>query len=152
MINNYDDISFVGNNIKLIGTSYNFDGTYNNKLNIKRELVLENNNTFKQYNYNLGSTNNGTYTVTSTDNKSKEFAWFNKEIDVSELPKGEYTMYIYTKTIDSEDYGELVNIFQSINKAETTITVMIKHNMSSILAILVFFLSIFISPLLKIDS
>ena len=121
MINNYDDISFVGNNIKLIGTSYNYDGTYNNELNITRELVLENNNTFKQYKYNLGSTNNGTYSVTSTDNKSKEFAWFNKEINISELPKGEYTMYIYTKTIDSEDYGELVNIFLSINKAETTI-------------------------------
>ena len=121
MVNNYDDISFVGNNIKLVGTSYNYDGTYNNELNITRELILENNTTFKQYKYNLGSTNKGSYTVTSTDNKSKEFAWFNKEIDVSELPKGEYTIYIYTKTIDSEDYGELTDIFQSINKAETTI-------------------------------
>lgn len=121
MINNYDDISFVGNNIKLIGTSYNYGGTYNNELNITRELVLENNKTFKQYNYNIGSTNKGSYTVTSTDNKSKEFAWFNKEIDISELPKGEYTIYIYTKTIDSEDYGELVDIFQSINKAESII-------------------------------
>ena len=121
MVNNYDDISFVGNNIKLVGTSYNYDGTYNNELNIQRELILENNTTFKQYNYILGSTNKGSYTVTSTDNKSKEFAWFNKEIDISELPKGKYTMYIYTKTVDSEDYGELIDIFQSINKAESVI-------------------------------
>ena len=30
-------------------------------------------------------------------------------------------MYIYTKTIDSEDYGELSDIFGMINDAKTTI-------------------------------
>ena len=121
MINNYDDISFNGNNIKLIGTSYNYDGTYDNSESITRKLLLENNETYKQYSYELGSTKNGSYTVTSTDNKSKEYAWFDKEIDISQLPKGNYSVLIYTKTKDSEDYGELTNIFQTINKAETVI-------------------------------
>ena len=121
MVNSYDDIKFVGNNIKLIGTSYNYDGTYNNPLNITRKIILEDNKTYKQYNYDLGSTNKGSYEVISTDNKSKEYAWFDKEIDISSLPKGNYTILIYTKTVDSEDYGELNDIFQSINNAEATI-------------------------------
>ena len=63
----------------------------------------------------LLTTNNGSYVVTSPDNKSKDYAWFNKEIDVSELPAGTYSMNIYTKTQDAEDYGELNYLFGVIN-------------------------------------
>ena len=121
MINNYDDISFVNNNIKLVGTSYNYDGTYDKENTITRKVVFENKETYKQYSYDIGSTNKGSYKVTSNDNKSKEYAWFDKEIDISNLPKGNYLIYIYTKTTDSEDYGELSDTFGSINKAEKTI-------------------------------
>ena len=121
MINNYDDISFVNNNIKLVGTSYNYDGTYDKENTITRKVVFENKETYKQYSYDIGSTNKGSYKVTSNDNKSKEYAGFDKEIDISNLPKGNYLIYIYTKTTDSEDYGELSDTFGSINKAEKTI-------------------------------
>ena len=121
MINNYDDIKFVDGKLNLIGTSYNYDGTYNKSLSITRKLILEDVTTYKQYTYSLGSTKDGSYTVTSSDNKSKLYAWYNKTIDISNLPKGTYAMLVYTKTTDSEDYGEIVDIFGSINKAEETI-------------------------------
>lgn len=121
MINNYDDIKFVDNKLKLIGTSYNYGGTYDKLSTITRQLILEDTTTYKRYTYNLGSTKNGTYTVTSSDDKSKLYAWYNKTIDVSELPKGTYAMIVYTKTSDSEDYGEIVDLFSNINKAEATI-------------------------------
>lgn len=121
MINNYDDIKFVDGKLKLIGTSYNYDGTYNDSTKITRKLILENTTTYQRYTYDLGSTKDGSYAVTSTDNKSKEYAWYNKTVDIKDLPKGTYSMIVYTKTTDSEDYGEINDIFGSINKAEATI-------------------------------
>ena len=111
MINDYEDITFSGNNIHIIGTSYNYGGTYNSSSNITRKLVLENIDTYKQYKFDLGSTNKGSYTVTSTDKKSKEYVWYDKQLDISNLEKGKYSLIVYTKTTDSEDYGELYDSF-----------------------------------------
>lgn len=121
MVNDYDNMKFVNNKLQLIGTSYNYDGTYSSPIQIKRKLILENTKTYKQYSYDIGSTNKGSYQVTSTDNKDKSYAWYNTTIDISDLPKGTYSMIIHTKTIDSEDYGEITDIFAAINKAEATI-------------------------------
>ena len=115
MINNYDSITFSDNNMVIKGTSYNYGGTYDKPNYITRTLILENTTTYETYAFDLASTNNGSYVVTSPDNKSKDYAWFNKEIDVSELPPGTYSMVIYTKTIDAEDYGELNYLFGVIN-------------------------------------
>lgn len=122
MINNYDDIKFVDNKLQLVGTSYNYDGTYSKESDITRKLIIEDTKTYKQYTYDLGSTKIGSYEVISTDGKSKDYAWYNKKIDISNLPKGTYSLIVYTKTIDSEDYGEISDIFGSINKAEATIS------------------------------
>ncbi len=121
MINDYEDIAFDENNMNIKGTSYNYGGTYSDSSKITRKLILENVDTYEQYTYNIGSTNKGSYKVTSTDNKSKEYAWYNKEVDISHVPKGTYSMLIYTKTIDSEDYGEIADAFGTISKKETTI-------------------------------
>ena len=121
MINNYDNMEFIDNKLHIVGTSYNYGGTYDDANSITRTLILENTKTFEQYSYDLGSTKYGSYKVTSTDQKSKDYAWYNKSIDIKDLPKGTYSMIVYTKTKDSEDYGEIVDIFKSINKAEATI-------------------------------
>lgn len=128
MINDYDDITFENNELHLIGTSYDYDGTYSDPLKITRKLIFENMNDYKKYSYELGSTNNGSYKVTSKDNKDKSFAWYDKKIDISNLPKGKYIMYVYTKTFDSEDYGEIKDLFgivkdtsQEINNKKYTI-------------------------------
>ena len=121
MINDYENIKFEGNNLHVIGTSYNYGGTYNNSSNITRKLILENTTTYKRYTYNIGSTNKGSYKVTSTDNKSKEYAWYDKLIDISDLDKGTYSMIVYTKTSDSEDYGEINDLFGMAPSISTTI-------------------------------
>ena len=121
MINDYEDIAFDGNNMTIKGTSYNYGGTYSDTSKITRKLILENVDTYEQYTYSIGSTNKGSYKVTSTDNKSKEYAWYDKEVDISHIPKGTYSMIVYTKTIDSKDYGEISDAFGTISKKETTI-------------------------------
>lgn len=121
MVNDYDNMKFVDNKLQIIGTSYNYDGTYSSSEKITRKLILENTNTYKQYSYDIGSTKDGSYKVISSDNKDKSFAWYNAKIDIANLPKGTYSMLVYTKTTDSEDYGEIVDIFAAINKAEATI-------------------------------
>ncbi|MBQ6477698.1 MAG: DUF5011 domain-containing protein [Bacilli bacterium] len=121
MINDYENIKFEGNNLHVIGTSYNYGGTYNNPSNITRKLILENTTTYKRYTYNIGSTNKGSYKVTSTDNKSKEYAWYDKVLDISDLDKGTYSMIVYTKTSDSEDYGEINDLFGMAPSISTTI-------------------------------
>ena len=121
MVNNYDNMEFSNNKLHVIGTSYNYDGTYAKQEQIERKLVLENIDTYKRYTFDIGSTNKGSYNVTSTDNKDKSFAWYDNEVDISSLEKGTYSIIVYTKTIDSEDYGEVVDIFGSINPAKATI-------------------------------
>ena len=121
MINDYDNIEFENNQLHIVGTSYNFDGTYDSDKEITRKLILENTKTFVQYEYNLGSTNNGSYKVTSSDKKDKSYAWYNALADVGNLPKGTYSMIVYTKTKDAEDYGEITDMFGMINTATATI-------------------------------
>lgn len=121
MINDYENIKFVNNKLQIIGTSYNFGGTYSKASDITRTLILENQSTYKSYKYDIGSTANGTYKVTSKDNKDKSFAWYDKTIDISNLENGTYSMIIYTKTKDAEDYGEIIDIFASAPTREATI-------------------------------
>ncbi len=111
MVNDYYDIYFNNNKLHLLGTSYNYGGTYSNKLSINRKLILENTTSYKQYYYDLESTNNGPYQVTSSDNKSKEYAWYDSDIDISNLDKGTYRVLVYTKTSDAADYGEVTDYF-----------------------------------------
>ena len=121
MFNNYDNMSFNGNKLNVKGTSYNYGIEYTEDKFIERKLVLENTTTYKQYSYDIGSTSEGSYKVEIGDNKDKTLAWYNKEVDVSNLEKGTYAMIIYTKTKDVEDYGEIVDIFASVNNITTTI-------------------------------
>lgn len=121
MVNNYDDIKFIDNKLNIIGTSYNYGIKYTEDTFVERKLVLEDTKTYKQYTYNIGFTKDGSYQVKVTDNIDKTLAWYNSTIDISNLEKGTYSMIVYTKTKDVEDYGEIVDIFASINEASATI-------------------------------
>ena len=121
MVNDYDDMEFVDGKLKLVGTSYNYDGTYAKAADITRKVIFENTENYKQYSFDIGSTSNGSYKVISTDKKDKTFAWYDKTIDIKDLEKGTYSMIVYTKTTDSEDYGEIVDVFASVNKISAKI-------------------------------
>lgn len=120
MTNDYDDMSFTGNLLKVVGTSYNYGGNYKDGSKITRKLILENVDTFERFIYDVGSTKNGSYKVSIGDNISKDYAWYNKSIDVTKMPKGTYRFVVYTKTLNSEDYGEVTDKFAAINKAKLT--------------------------------
>ena len=118
MINDYENIYFSLNRLHITGTSYNYGGTYSNSSDIKRVLIVEDTTTFKQYYYDLSSTNKGPYDVKCNDKKDKSFAWYDTEIDISNLPKGTYSLQIYTKTKDVADYGELTDSFKTISEVK----------------------------------
>ena len=115
MINDYESISFDDGKLNISGISYNYGGNYSDSSKISRQIIFENLYNFKQYNFDLGCTNEGSYKVTSLDGFSKDYAWFDKEIDISNLPKGSYSIIIRTKTYDVDDYGYLVDMFSSVN-------------------------------------
>lgn len=121
MVNNYDSIAFDGDLLHVIGTSYNYGALYDKEESVKRVLYLEDTKTFKRYAYDLGATKNGSYDVTSTDGKSKDYVWYDKKVDLSNLEKGTYSFQVYTKAGDVADYGEVVDIFGSIEEAKRTI-------------------------------
>lgn len=121
MINDYDDMSFIGNYLKVVGTSYNYGVDYSNLSNISRKVYLENVETFNLISADVDSTNKGSYDVTSLDGLSKEYVWYDGQIDVSGLDKGTYAIIVYTKAGSNEDYGYVNDKFNAINEATTTI-------------------------------
>ena len=122
MVNDYDDMYFSNNKLHLIGTSYNYGGTYSSASSITRKLIVEDTTTFNQYTYDLNATNKGSYEVTCSDNKSKEYAWYDTEVDITNLSKGTYSLQVYTKTSDVADYGEIIDYFGVLKETSTTIT------------------------------
>jgi len=122
MVNDYDEINFTNTNkLHLIGTSYNYGGTYSNALSITRKLIVENTTSYKQYYYDLNATNQGLYEVQLDDNKDKSYAWFDTDVDITNLPVGTYSISIYTKTSDVADYGELSDYFGILPNTTKTI-------------------------------
>ena len=119
MVNDYEEIKFKNNKLYILGYSYNYEGTYKKKEDITRVLILENQKDYKQEYIDLGS-KKGPYEITTLDKKDKTYAWYEKEIDISNLEKGTYTLQVYTKTKDAEDYSEITDIFGNLKTQETT--------------------------------
>ena len=66
------------------------------------------------------SSTKGPFTRKTQDNKDKTYAWFEKEIDLSKLEKGTYSILVYTKTDDATNYDELQDLFRSVNDKMNT--------------------------------
>lgn len=120
MINGYEQIEFQDNKLYIQGYSYNYAGTYDNPDNIKRILILENQKDYSQKYIDLGCTK-GPYEITSLDDKSKKYVWYEKAVNIENLEKGTYTLQVYTKTRDAEDYGDLNDLFGILETKKTTI-------------------------------
>lgn len=120
MINGYEQIEFQDNKLYIQGYSYNYAGTYDNPDNIKRVLILENQKDYSRKYIDLGCTK-GPYEITSLDDKSKKYVWYEKAVNIENLEKGTYTLQVYTKTRDAEDYGDLNDLFGILETKKTTI-------------------------------
>ena len=118
MVNGYEDIKFQNNKLYMFGYSYDYEGIYSDELLVNRKLIVENTSTYEQKVYDLGS-KKGPFQIETQDKKDKTYAWYEKEIDISELEKGNYSIYIYTKTSNAENFDELTDIFRSVNDTAT---------------------------------
>ena len=119
MVNGYDEIVFRNNKLYMYGYSYDYNGVYNNQLSITRKVIFENQDTYKQEIFDVGSVR-GPFTLETLDGRDKTYAWFEKELDISKLEEGTYTLYVYTKTSNAENYDEIVDVLKAL-KEETTI-------------------------------
>ena len=118
MVNGYDEIKWNNNKLSILGYSYDYQGVYDKKENVTRKMILENNSTYEQTVFDLGSTK-GPFDLITLDGKDKTYAWYENELDLASLPKGEYTLYVYTKTGNAENYDVIPDMFKSLNLSTT---------------------------------
>ena len=126
MFNTYDSISIDDKYLKIIGNSFNMGGDYSSDKTINRNLILENIETEKRYVYSIGSIIGSELSLKGSDNLSKARSWYDTSniVDISDLEKGVYIIYIRTAVDNIDDYGELQDIFlqtnQTLNMNEKT--------------------------------
>ena len=122
--NQYRTLEFNNNNkLHIKGTSYSYGMDLAASASVTRKIIFENVDTYKQYKYDLGSITNGLYKVGATlnDNKDKTRAWFDADIDISNIPKGTYAIYI-SNDANISDFGELNELLQrDISSVNATI-------------------------------
>ena len=107
----YRTFAFEENKLHIKGTAYSIGMNLAASQNIKRQIIFENQENYKTYSYDLGSITNGMYTVGATlgDGLDKTRAWFDSTIDITNIPKGTYTIYIATQA-NVDDYSELTEL------------------------------------------
>ena len=118
MTNGYDEIKFVNDKLYIYGYSFDYDGIYNDSSKIERKVILENTSNYKQTVFDVGSTK-GPFEIDSLDKKDKTYAWYEKELDLSKLDKGTYSILVYTKTSNAANYDELLDMFRSLKETTT---------------------------------
>ncbi len=111
MYNFFTNLSLDNNNLSIKGTSHSYGVSFGVSDNVERKLIFENTNTFQRYEFDLGSITNGDYQVTLalSDNLDKTRAWYNKVIDLSSLPTGNYVLYIENTVNSKSFYGEIID-------------------------------------------
>ena len=109
--NDYTKFEIKNNKLHINGTSYSRGMNLSSNQNVERNIIFEDTTNYKKYKYELGSITNGLYKVGTTlgDGLDKTRAWYDKEIDISNIPKGNYAIYITTKS-NVTDYGELTEM------------------------------------------
>lgn len=109
--NQYRTFAFEDNKLHIKGTSYSLGMDLALTAKVERQIIFENTTTFKKYTYDLDSITDGLYQVGATleDGYDKTRAWFDKKIDISNIPKGNYAIYLATKS-NISDFGELTEL------------------------------------------
>lgn len=99
--------------LHLRGMSYSYGANLGSKENVSRKIIFENMETFDTYIKDLGSITDGNYSAVlpESDGLDKTRAWYDKNIDVSDIPKGKYVIYITTTSniIDIYEFTEKLN-------------------------------------------
>lgn len=124
--NQYDvwrTFEFNNDNLHLKGVSYSFGMNLGKNASVDRKIIFEDKESYRQYSYNLGSITNGLYQVAlpENDNLDKTRAWYDANLDIGNLPKGEYKLYISTKSnlVDISEFTD--NLGRDLSSKKTTI-------------------------------
>ncbi len=107
----WDTLEFKNERLYLKGVSYSYGMNLADNTTVNRKIIFENKKTFKTYQFNLGSITNGLYKVALpvADGYDKTRAWYDTTLDISQLPKGDYKVYI-TTTSNVTDIAELTDL------------------------------------------
>lgn len=110
VISDFFDYSFVDGKLNLVGNSYALKTNYDKGTTVEREIILEDKDDHNiVYRKSIGSITDGPYKITSNTNNDLTRAWFKASVDLGNLEKGNYIIYIKTKVNNVEDYSELVD-------------------------------------------
>ena len=121
---NYIDFNFTNDNkLHLRGMSYSYGMNLSSSSNVTRKIIFENQDTYKTYVKDLGSVTNGDYSapLPVSDGLDKTRAWYDNNLDISDIPKGNYTIYITTSTnlTDISEFTEKLG--RNLDDVKTTI-------------------------------
>lgn len=111
MINSYKNIELKDSKLTIKGTSYNIGVSYAAKEEVSRNIIFENTKTLERFKFDIGSIVGIDIPINVSDGFTRERGWFNKTIDIKDLPIGDYVIYIQTKVGTVDDFGELNDIF-----------------------------------------
>ena len=111
MYSQYRTLEFTNNKLHIKGNAYSYGMDLSVNAKVERKLIFENTDNYKKYSYDIGSITNGLYKVGTAleDGFNKDRAWFDSTIDISNIPKGNYAIYIHNSS-NIADYGELNEI------------------------------------------
>ena len=119
----YTKFEFSDNYLYLRGNSYSYGMNLSKDTKVTRNIIFEDKSTYKKYTKSLDSITNGNYQVflPVEDNLDKTKAWFDKKIDISDIPEGEYVIYITTSS-NITDYSEFTEkLGRSLDNVKKTI-------------------------------
>ena len=104
----FEELDFTNDNkLHIKAASYSVGVDMGINRNVDRKVIFENTRTFDKYEFNVGYIDNGPFEIQliTSDSFGKNRAWFNKELDLSNIPKGNYAIYISNNS-NISDYGE----------------------------------------------
>ncbi|MBQ3511992.1 MAG: DUF5011 domain-containing protein [Bacilli bacterium] len=119
----YTKFEFSDDYLYIRGNSYSYGMDLSKSINVIRNIVFENKSTYKKYTKSLDSIIDGNYQVflPVDDKLDKTKAWFDKKIDISDIPVGEYVIYITTSS-NITDYSEFTEkLGRSLEPVKKTI-------------------------------
>lgn len=119
----FREMSFQNGKLNILGYSYSYGTDYGINANVKRTMIFENVDTYEKYEFEIGSVTDGLFIVTlpTSDGYDKIRAWYRASIDLKELEKGRYAIYISNHT-NVSDFGELKDLlYKDLSSVKTVI-------------------------------
>lgn len=120
-----NSLKFENNKLHIVAATYSVGVDMREQTTLNRTLVFENIETFERKTYDVGSLTTPVYPIKLINSdqfgNTKDRAWFDKIVDISDLEKGTYAIYV-TNQSNIADYGELYDVlFADLSQANAII-------------------------------